>query len=325
MSKNFERQLNPNGTKNSKYVDLLDEDKPISGQKFACISFVSPENILKQKQNYLFEKFLKYWDFSKCIKKSTQFLNFLAFKHDLDFDKIMVDFEEFIKSEKQKLIDSSIEDEWATFIDSKEEELETEFNAENNFQTSVRGLKVRGVYSSQQEAELRCKMLREVDPHHNVYVGPVGMWMPWEPDAYKTGRVEYLEEELNELMKEKNNNDTYAKQQFEKRVLDAKKQAIEENIKTAKNTGNKLTQNIDKNGELVGANNINTIEKSLGLDKEVSQEEINTKLFSGDNIRTTGSDSPRTARNKMVEYYEKLDKEENGTDGDSTKDNENLD
>jgi hypothetical protein len=122
------------------------------------------------------------------------------------------------------------------------------------------------------------------------------------------------------LMKEKNNNDTYAKQQFEKRVLDAKKKAIEENIKTAKNTGNKLTQNIDNNGELVGANNINTIEKSLGLDSEVSQEEVNTKLFSGDNIRTTGSDSPRTARKKMVEYYEKLDKEEK-----STKDKENLD
>ena len=50
-------------------------------------------------------------------------------------------------------------------------------------------------------------MLREIDPNHNVYVGPVGMWMPFEPDAYKTGRVEYLEEELNQLMHEKNKNE----------------------------------------------------------------------------------------------------------------------
>ena len=28
---------------NSNYVDVLDEDKPISGQKFVCISFISPE------------------------------------------------------------------------------------------------------------------------------------------------------------------------------------------------------------------------------------------------------------------------------------------
>ena len=29
------------------------------------------------------------------------------------------------------------------------------------------------------------------------------MWMPWNPEAYKTGRVEYLEDELNQLMAEK--------------------------------------------------------------------------------------------------------------------------
>ena len=52
------------------------------------------------------------------------------------------------------------------------------------------------------------------------------MWMPWEPEAYKTGRVEYLEEELNQLMKEKNNNETYAKKQFEERILEKKKDAI---------------------------------------------------------------------------------------------------
>ena len=30
-----------------KYVDILEEDKPIAGQKFVCVSFVSPEKILK--------------------------------------------------------------------------------------------------------------------------------------------------------------------------------------------------------------------------------------------------------------------------------------
>jgi hypothetical protein len=313
MSKNFETIRNSDGTKNTKYVDLLDEDKPLSGQKFACISFVSPENILKKKNLFFFENFLKHWDFSKCIEKSTQFINFLCYKNNIDFGDTMKDFEEFVKSEKNSLMKNTIEEEWATFMDTKEESLEIEFNQSNKFQTSTRGLKVRGVYSTQEEAELRCKMLREVDPYHNVYVGPVGVWMPWEPDAYKTGRVEYLEEELNQLMKEKNNNDNYAKQQFEKRVLDAKKNAIEENVKLAKNSGNKLTQNIDKDGELVGTNN-NTIERSLGLGEEVSQEDVNKQLFGGENIRTTGSDSPRTARKKMMDYYGELDKKENGKD-----------
>ena len=42
---NFERKLTKNGKKNKKYVDLLEEDKPIAGQKFVCVSFVSPEKI----------------------------------------------------------------------------------------------------------------------------------------------------------------------------------------------------------------------------------------------------------------------------------------
>ena len=60
----FERQKLPNGEENPKYIDLLDEDKPISGQKFACISFVSPENILEDKNRFFFQEFLKYFDFS---------------------------------------------------------------------------------------------------------------------------------------------------------------------------------------------------------------------------------------------------------------------
>lgn len=315
---NFEKQYNSDGSKNTKYVDLLDEDKPISGQKFACISFVSPENVLKQKNMFFFERFLKQWDFSKCIKKTTQFLNFVAYKNNLNFDNIMKDFEEFVKTEKNKLVETTIEDEWSTFIDQKEEELDAEFSNIHNFQTSVRGLKVRGVYGSQEEAEFRCKMLREVDPYHNVYVGPVGVWMPWEPDAYKTGRVEYLEEQLNELMKEKNNNDEYAKRQFDERVLNSKKKAIEDNVKTAKQTGNKLTQNISEDGNLVGANDINTIEKSLELGEEITQQVVEDALFKGDNIRTKKSDSPRSARKKMKEYYSNLSKEENNDNTNDT-------
>lgn len=52
----FERKLNPNGSQNVKYVDLLEEDKPISGQKFVCVSFVSPESILKQKNHFFFHR-----------------------------------------------------------------------------------------------------------------------------------------------------------------------------------------------------------------------------------------------------------------------------
>ena len=47
-------QKNPDGSDNPKYVDLLEEDKALSGQKFVCVSFVSPENILKQRNHFFF-------------------------------------------------------------------------------------------------------------------------------------------------------------------------------------------------------------------------------------------------------------------------------
>ena len=290
MEKNnlgFERQLNSDGSKNAKYVDLLEEDKPIAGQKFACVSFVSPEKILKKKEVFFFEEFLKHWDFTKSTQKFTHFLNFIAFKYNMDFDNIMKDFEEFTKSESEELVKTTIDDDYKNFLDAKEEELDEVFSSTYNFQTSTRGVKLRGVYPTQQEAELRCRMLREVDPNHDVYVGPVGMWMPWEPEAYKTGRVEYLEEELNQLMKEKNVNEQSAKQQFEKRVKDAKRKAIEENKKIAKESGNKLTQNITDDGNLVGVANMNTTDSTSS---EVSSADIRKELFEGDNIRTRETD-----------------------------------
>ena len=120
----FTRKMTSDGRENPKYVDLLDEDKPLSGQKFACVSFVSPENILKEKKLFFFEKFLKYYDFTKAMEKFTQFLNFVSYKHGFDFDDIMNDFKEFVKSEKNELEKSNIDNDYKTFIDKNEDKLE---------------------------------------------------------------------------------------------------------------------------------------------------------------------------------------------------------
>lgn len=267
-----------------KHVDLLDEDKPIANQKFVCISFISPEKIIEKREAYFFEEFLKSWELSKSLEKFNQFVNFLSYKYELDFQTLSNDLAEFCKEEQPKLVNSSVFDEYKSFIDQNEERLQTAFDEKNNFQTSTRGIKVRGVYPSQGEAELRAKLLREIDPNFDVYVGPVGMWMPWEPDAYKTGRVEYLEEELNELMSKKKENEDKAKDYFEKRVKETKIKAIEENVKLAKESGNKLTQSVTKDGKLIGVTELNTQENILQSREQVSSDDVKKELFEGDNI-----------------------------------------
>jgi hypothetical protein len=279
----FERK-EINGKPNPKYVDLLEEDKPIAGQKFVCISFCSPETILKKKELFFFEEFLKKWDFNKSMEKFVQFLNFVSFKYNVSFDDVSNDFKDFVKEEKGNLTGTALEDEYKTFLDNNETELEKQFNLTNNFQTSTRGIKIRGSYPTQEEAELRCKMLREVDDKHDIFVGPVGMWMPWDPEAYKTGRVEYMEEELNQLMSEKQKNEGNAKTAFEQRVKETKKKAIEENIKNAEKSGNVLTQTVDEDGNLIGINNANTQEFALKEQENISTADICSELFEGENI-----------------------------------------
>ena len=241
-----------NGETNPKYVDLLDQDPEIAGQKFACMSFVSPEKILKKREVYLFDQFIKQWEFSKSMERYFDFIHFIAYKHSINVEKLIDDFNDFVKEESLKLKKSGIENDYKNFIDKQEEKLNQDFSRDHAFQTSVRGLKIRGVFATQDEAEMKSKKLRENDPNHDIFVGPVGIWVPWDPDAYKTGRVEYLEDELNALHKEKLKNEEMAKKEFEERVRETKKKAIAENIEKAKENKNVLTQRMDEDGNLIG-------------------------------------------------------------------------
>ena len=292
MSKSFKTKTNPDGSANPHYVDLLEVDKPIAGQQFGCFSFVSPENVLKQKNIFFFQEFVKKWDINKSMEKFADFLNFVAYKYKLESEDINKDFEEYVIDEKEKLATGTIEDEYKTFMDRNEEKLEAIFNKEHNFQTSVRGFKSRGNFASQEEAELRAKLLRENDPTFDIFVGPVGTWLPWEPEAYKTGKTEYMEEELNQLMEEKVKNETAAKNAFDQRVKESKQKAIEENIKNAAKSGNKLTQMMDEEGNLKGIGN--TQEESLNKIDNVTSADITKELFEGDNIVTGKTDNGKS-------------------------------
>ena len=284
--KGFEKQFKKDGSKNPKYVDLLDVDKAIAGQNFGCFSFISPEIVLKKREMYYFEEFLKQWEMTKSMEKFHQFLNFISFKYKLHFEEVMKDFEVFIKEEREIIVSSSLDDDYKTFLDKEEENLEKKFNVKNNFQTSVRGFKARGNFASQEEAELRAKLLRETDPSFDVFVGPIGTWLPWDPEPYKTGRVEYMEEELNQLVSEKKKNEQIAKNAFEQRVKETKQNAIEENKKNAEKHGNMLTQDIDKEGNLVGI----TENIQQNTSESISVADIRSELFDGENVITGKTD-----------------------------------
>lgn len=269
----FQTRKLSDGNPNPKYIDLLDEDQPLAGQKFACMSFISPEKIIKQRELYLFDCFVKQWEFSKSMEKFSDFLQFVSYKYNIKVDDIVNDLTEFTKEEQTKLRETTIQDDFKNFLDKQEDKLTEVFSKEHSFQTSVRGLKIRGVYPTQDEAEIRCKKLRDSDPNHDIFVGPVGIWIPWDPEAYKTGRVEFMEDELNQLHQEKLKNEERAKQEFDRRVKETKRKAIEENIKLAEKSNNVLTQTIDDNGELIG------VKDTVNFDEREPSNPETAKLY----------------------------------------------
>jgi hypothetical protein len=244
----FEKRVLDNGEINPKYIDVLAEDQPIVGQRFVSISFISPETILKNRDLYFFEQFIKQWDINEARKEMLDFVHYIAYNYTIDIDELLNQFNLFIKDTStnvKKHEKTTIQEDYDTFLDFNRDALQKEFDTMNNFKTSVRGIKIRGVYPTEEIAQSKCKELMKIDPDNNITIGEVGKWLAWEPDLYKTGNVEYMEPELNQLYQEKIKNEANAKAHFEQRTMEMKKKAIEENMKKAESTNTVVTQTID--------------------------------------------------------------------------------
>jgi hypothetical protein len=269
-------------------TDWLREDQPIPGQNFVCMSYVAPEDIIKKYEVFCFEEFLKRWNFNKSIEVFVTFLNFVSYKYKVSVDDLHKDFKEFVESEREKLQDCNISLDLKDYMNTNRDQLLSSFGKTHDFQTSVRGIKVRGVYSTKDEAIERAKDLNENDRSVSIHVADVGKWLPLDNVIGKD--VKYQESELNTLMEEREKNDIRAKSEFDNRVENAKREAMVENIKKAENTGNVLTQMIDEHGQLTGVGNITQEQQFNNSDISVTIDKLKEELFEGDNIITSLTD-----------------------------------
>ena len=121
-------------------------------------------------------------------------------------------------------------EEYKDFIYKFADDLDSDYSKENNYKTSIRGLKVRGTYSTQDEAKNRANKLQRRDASFNVFVGQVGHWLPWDPCADKVADEVFLNDELNNLVEK------YKEESINRDILyaDDKQQALEENQRKIK-------------------------------------------------------------------------------------------
>lgn len=232
--------------------DFLSEDPEISSQKFVLLSFLSPEKILKNKDLFFFQQFLKdyavQWRTSRLEAWLAEQVNGLNAKLEtlagsldkkdlsgaavevrsnlLRVDTLVEEFQQYTRKNTRELSESTLKEDYESFIFKNGAKLEDEFFKNNEFRTTIRGIKVRGVFSSDVEASARARRLQKSDPTFNIYMGAVGKWMAWEPEPNNVADQEYANEQLNTLMKKyrenEENREVFYNEQKKSRIGTAK-------------------------------------------------------------------------------------------------------
>jgi hypothetical protein len=223
--------------------DFLDEDPEIRSQKFVLLSFLSPENVLEKKDEFFFGEFVKQYEIDYKIRNLETFLvsvvrgindkltreadkmdasgadlsgvaltalteaATLCRKSRLNIGSILETYSSYVKENDKEIRKTSIKEAYDDFMFKNQTKMEEEFFTKNEFRTSIRGLKVRGVTGTHGEAVAMSKKLQRADTIHNIFLGEVGKWLPWDPKPHQVADQEYAEDQLNTLMKKYKDNE----------------------------------------------------------------------------------------------------------------------
>lgn len=217
----------------TKETDYLDVDKNIRGQNYVLLSFLSPEEILLKKESYYFSRFIE--QFGKDMDTL-----FNGIQSKFPESKDMIDT---IKNNHMYLSDPKEMDEQYKFFKSvNSSDIEKDYHRDNNFQTTIRGIKVRGTFDTVEEAKNRSEFLKKIDNKFDIFIGEVGCWCPWSPNPGDLQNQEFAETQLNTLMKKYKENMDDKDTVFEQR----KQQSINSvNVSEASEAGEQ-----DKNADV---------------------------------------------------------------------------
>jgi Family of unknown function (DUF5832) len=230
--------------KNAVIEDFLDEDTELPGQRYVLLSFLSPEKVLDKKELFFFEKFLHAYEVDWKVKnlenymlemvknindqidehsKELELKDQLAAaeicrKNRLHLETVMSQYSSFVQKNRTDMNKTKIVEAYDNFMYTHKSKLEDEFYALNDFRTTIRGVKVRGVYANPKEAEIKAKKLQSKDKYHNIFMGEVGKWTPWDPSPNEIKDQEYNNDQLNSLMKKYKENEDSREQFFEERT-----------------------------------------------------------------------------------------------------------
>ena len=179
----------------TKECDYLQQDPPLRGQNYVCLSFVSPEDVIEAKERVFFGEFLKGFSGDMTLMFDSLAAKFQDQAHVVDMLNSIRKVHDHVFDPKE------LKAQYDHFVSQNSDRLEKEYYESNGFQTSVRGIKIRGTYETLHDAKQRAAAIQKFDSQHNVYVAEVGCWCPWSPKAADIEHQEYMETQLNTLVK----------------------------------------------------------------------------------------------------------------------------
>jgi hypothetical protein len=187
-------------------TDFLKPDAQIPGQNYFLVSFVDPPNRrLEDRVRYECYKYM-----SQMLQSDEQVVNLMTRLGEAStpFDRIKM-----------------IQDDYLGWLAINGVDVRKEFATDFGDEVALRAIKIRGVFSSTEDAHRKVKELQKSDPNFHIYLGDCGKWMPSFPDSDTVHRemaAKYQDEDLNNLIEENMIAQEQGKVQFQERQREMK-------------------------------------------------------------------------------------------------------
>jgi hypothetical protein len=200
-------------------VDLLEEDKPLRGQNYACVSFISPEDVQTEKEVFCFSSFIQR--FAADMEKLFQGLE-ARYPGDAATVKSLREAHAYMTDSTE------LREQFRYYKATEGQHLEAAFHELKEFRTTMRGIKIRGVFDTLKEAQVRAEVLKRMGDKFDIFVCQVGVWCPWSPNPEELADQQYGETQINTLMGEYKKNMSLRDEFFEKRRQEKVDDALKE-------------------------------------------------------------------------------------------------
>ena len=155
----------------------------------------------------------------------------------------------------------------------------------------VRGVKVRGVFSTEIEARSACDKLKQKDKYFDIFVGEMGKWLPWDPTPEQVKEVKFRNKKLDKIMNKIHETELNTLNE----VVGRKKEMLD---KEKINHKNRIKQSIK--------DSVNTYNDPVTSNAPQEEEELKVKKVKNQK----NDDNIRQRLRRMVEEREKAKSEQ---------------